>query len=156
MKNLVFILLFLLNLDCFAQQKRYDYSQVKTGKWFVQKTDTLDYGVEPYEGKPAFLLKRKFGNSKPASLAYPQKLNFKDGVIELDVVYPAGRSGYVGMAFHIKDNNHYETFYFRPGSSGTINAVQYIPKKKLNSIGGIMNRTNTRLKQPYPKTNGFM
>jgi hypothetical protein len=28
-----------------------------------------------------------------------------------------------------KDNHHYETVYFRPGSSGTINAIQYMPEK---------------------------
>ena len=130
MKNLFFFSLSFLMTNCFAQQKRYDYSHVKPGEWFVQKTDTLDYGIEQYEGKPAFVLKRKFGNSKSSSLAYPEKLNFKDGIIELDVASPGGKNGYVGIAFHIKDSHHYETLYFRPGSSGTINAVQYMPEKK--------------------------
>ena len=131
MKKLLFLFLSMLITNCFAQQKRYDYAQVKPGEWFVQKTDTVDFAMEQYEGKPALLLKRKIGNSKSVSLAFPKGLNFKDGIIELDIASPGGKNGYVGMAFHIKDSHHYETLYFRPGSSGTSNAVQYMPEKKL-------------------------
>jgi len=37
---------------------------------------------------------------------------------------------YIGLAFRIMDANHYESLYFRPASSNTINAVQYMPEKK--------------------------
>ena len=115
-----------------AQQKKpaHDYSAVKPAAWIIPKTDTLDYEQASYQGNKALLLKRKFGNSKSASVAYPKNLNFKDGTIELDIASPTGKNGYVGLAFRIKDQHHYETLYFRPGSSGTINAVQYMPEKK--------------------------
>jgi hypothetical protein len=115
-----------------AQRKKpdRDYSVIKPGEWVIPKTDTLDYEQAPYEGSPALLLKRKSANSKSASVAYPQDLNFKDGIIELDIASPTGKNGYVGLAFRIMDQHHYETLYFRPGSSGTINAIQYMPEKK--------------------------
>ena len=76
------------------------------------------------------LLKRNILNAKSASIAYPKHLDFKDGIIELDLASPVGSAGYIGLAFRIKDEQHYETLYFRPGYSGTINAVQYMPEKK--------------------------
>jgi hypothetical protein len=76
------------------------------------------------------LLKRNILNYKSASIAYPKDLNFKDGIIEADIASPGGSAGFVGLAFRIKDAHHYETVYFRPGSSGTGEAVQYMPEKK--------------------------
>ena len=113
-----------------AQVKALDYSTVRVSDWVTQKSDTLDYALGQYGGKPAFMLKRNVANSKSASLAYPKSLDFTDGTIELDIASPAGKQGFVGIAFHIQDSNHYETLYFRPGSSGTAEAVQYMPKKK--------------------------
>jgi hypothetical protein len=132
MKRYVLIFLFFITIRSYAQPKHQiiDYSIIKPSEWVIEKTDTLDYAVESYLGKPAFLLKRKFANSKSASLAYPKKLVLKDGIIELDIASPQGNYGFVGLAFHIRDLHHYETLYFRPGSSGTINAVQYMPEKK--------------------------
>lgn len=113
-----------------AQTKKLDYSVVKPADWVVLKNDTLDYALEDYKGRPAFLLKRKVGNFKGASIAYPKSLLFKDGVIELDIAVPAGKDGFAGIAFRIRDDAHYETLYFRPGSSGTGYAIQYMPKKQ--------------------------
>jgi hypothetical protein len=113
-----------------AQSTNIDYSVIKISDWVTQKSDTLDYAISEYGGSPAFILKRNFGNSKSASLAYPKNLDFKNGIIEFDVASPHGKEGFVGIAFHIRDSNHYETLYFRPGSSGTISAIQYMPKKK--------------------------
>jgi len=86
----------------------------------------------------AFMLIRKFGNSKSASIAYQKDLDFTNGSIELDIASPKRQTGFVGIAFHIQDSNHYETLYFRPGSSGTSEAIQYMPKRNRNSTGGIM------------------
>jgi hypothetical protein len=131
MKTLLFIPVLFMALHSAAQNQYFDYSSIKPALWVIPKTDTLDYALGNHAGKPALLLKRKFTNYKSASIAYPKKLNFKDGIIELDIAAPTGKAGYVGLAFRIRDAHHYETLYFRPGSSGTINAVQYMPEKKL-------------------------
>ena len=131
MKTLIFIPVLFMALQGAAQNQHFDYSSIKSALWVIPKTDTLDYALGNHAGKPALLLKRKFANYKSASVAYPKKLNFKDGIIELDIAAPTGKAGYVGLAFRIRDAHHYETLYFRPGSSGTINAVQYMPEKKL-------------------------
>ena len=131
MKTLLFIPVLFMALHSAAQNQYFDYSSIKPALWVIPKTDTLDYALGNHAGKPALLLKRKFANYKSASIAYPKKLNFKDGIIELDIAAPTGKAGYVGLAFRIRDAHHYETLYFRPGSSGTINAVQYMPEKKL-------------------------
>lgn len=131
MKTLLFIPVLFIALHSAAQNQHFDYSSIKPALWVIPKTDTLDYAFGNHAGKPALLLKRKFANYKSASIAYPKKLNFKDGIIELDIAAPTGKAGYVGLAFRIRDAHHYETLYFRPGSSGTINAVQYMPEKKL-------------------------
>jgi hypothetical protein len=95
----------------------------------MQKTDTLDYGFGAYLGKSAFFLKRTIANYKSGSVAYPKGFHFKDGIIDVDIAIPAGKDGFAGIAFRIKDEHHYKTVYFRPGSSGTINAIQYMPEK---------------------------
>jgi hypothetical protein len=133
MKKCLLILLLFATGSIFAQSKRaiHDYSVIDLAEWIIPKTDTLDYTQAEFAGQHALLLKRKFENYKSASVAYPKGLKFKNGIIELDIASPAGKAGYVGLAFRIRDQHHYETLYFRPGSSGTINAVQYMPEKKL-------------------------
>jgi len=128
-----FTVLLIASVSCgFAQQKPvvHNYSVIKPTEWVIPKNDTLDCAFDNYAGAKALLLKRKIQNYKGASIAYPKALNFKDGTIEMDLASPAGKNGFVGFAFRIKDAHHYETLYFRPGSSGTINAVQYMPEKK--------------------------
>jgi hypothetical protein len=130
-KNWFCIVLLLGVLKSNAQPGFVDYSTIKISNWVVtQRLDTIDYFFKEYAGKPAFLLTRKFGSPKTASIAYPKALDFTDGSIEADIASPVGKNGFVGLAFHIRDSNHYETLYFRPGSSGTGYAVQYMPKKK--------------------------
>jgi hypothetical protein len=107
-----------------------DYSNIQVSNWQTQRSDTVDYDQKVYLGKSAFIMTRKYGSPKGASLAYPKDLDFTDGTIDLDIAAPSGLNGFVGIAFHIQDSNHYETLYFRPGSSGTGYAVQYMPKKK--------------------------
>jgi hypothetical protein len=132
MKTYLLILSLLIANAIYAQQKlqTHNYTTIKPSEWIIPKTDTLNYAFDNYLGAKALILKRSIVNYKSASVAYPKTLNFKDGVIELDIAAPTGKAGYVGLAFRIKDQHHYETLYFRPGSSGTINAVQYMPEKK--------------------------
>ncbi len=125
------LFLFLANV-LYAQQphEMQDYTVIKQSKWIIPNNDTLAYAFSTYQGEKALLLKRNILNAKSASIAYPKHLDFKDGIIELDLASPVGSAGYIGLAFRIKDEQHYETLYFRPGYSGTINAVQYMPEKK--------------------------
>jgi len=118
--------------NAYAQPKPtvHNYSVIKPTDWTIPRTDTLDYAFGQYKGQNALLLKRKIDNYKSASTAYPKGLEFKDGIIELDAAWPGDKNGFVGLAFRIKDDHHYESVYFRPESSGTINAIQYMPEKK--------------------------
>jgi 3-keto-disaccharide hydrolase len=122
----------LMMYKSYAQQKNsnLNYSVIHPAEWVIPKDDTLSYAFEKYEAADALLLKRNFLNYKSASIAYPIGLDFKDGIIECDIACPAGKNGFAGVAFRIKDPHHYETLYFRPGSSGTANAIQYMPEKK--------------------------
>jgi hypothetical protein len=91
----------MITLGGCAQSKSVDYSTIKVSDWVTQKSDTLDYALGQYGGTPAFLLKRSFGNSKGASLAYPKDLDFTNGSIELDIASPNGKYGFVGIAFRV-------------------------------------------------------
>jgi hypothetical protein len=134
MKTIFNGLIFLMVSCTYAQHKSsvHNYSIINPSEWVIPRTDTLDYTFEPYQGQKALLMKRKFENYKSASIAYPKDLEFKDGIIEMDIAWPGKANGFVGLAFRIKDPHHYETLYFRPESSGTINAIQYMPEKKFD------------------------
>jgi hypothetical protein len=107
----------------------HDYTTIKPSEWIIPNSDGVSYSFETYAGAKALLLKKSFNNYKFGAVAYPKALNFKDGVIELDMASSNGQE-YLGLAFHIKDAHHYETLYFRPAGSNTINAIQYMPEKK--------------------------
>lgn len=132
MKQAIIILLLFAAITTHAQKegKAKDYTVIKSSDWIIPKNDTLDFEFSSYVGEKALRLKRTILNYKSASVAYPKNLDFKDGIIELDIASPAGKVGFVGLAFRIQDEHHYETLYFRPGSSNTPNAIQYMPEKK--------------------------
>ncbi len=111
-------------------QKTADYTVIKPSGWFIPKTDTVSCSFGEYKGQKALIMHRKFGNYKAGTVIYPKDLMFTDGSVEMDVAWGGKQGGYLGLAFRIKDPHHYETVYFRPESSGTINAVQYMPEKK--------------------------
>jgi len=125
-----------LLISCFlmaaCQQKQtvYSYKKINPSDWVLPGNDTLGYSFGQYLGKGALMMTRRFGNYKQASIAYPHKLNFKDGTIEADMAWQGKQGGYIGLAFRIKDAHHYQVVYFRPESTGTINAIQYMPEKK--------------------------
>lgn len=134
MKKLILIFALLNIAAAHAQQKYkvHDLSIINPKEWVIPQNDTLDLELGTYQQKKALLIKRKIDNYKSASLAYWPKLNFKDGIIELDLAFAGKGNGYIGLAFRIRDAHHYETVYFRPLSSGTINAIQYMPEKKVD------------------------
>lgn len=129
MKKNLTILLLAMTANAVAQQKVHDYSVIEPANWVFPKTSGFSYDLETYQGAKALMLKKNFNTPKSAFIAYPKDLNFRDGEIELDMASTTGND-YLGLAFRIQDAVHYETLYFRPASSGTINAVQYMPAKK--------------------------
>ncbi|HEY2581178.1 MAG TPA: hypothetical protein VGI43_05210 [Mucilaginibacter sp.] len=133
MKMLFISLLVLVSARTLEQKNEvHNYSVIKASEWIIPRNDTLDYAFGEYLGQKALLMKRKIENYKSASIAYPKNLKFMDGIIELDAAWPGDKNGFVGLAFRIKDAHHYETVYFRPESSGTINAMQYMPEKRFD------------------------
>jgi hypothetical protein len=67
---------------------------------------------------------------KPA-LLWANNVNFRNGVIELDIKGKDVRGeSFVGVAFHSRDNDHYDAIYFRPFNfldpERKDRAVQYI------------------------------
>ncbi|HVS94166.1 MAG TPA: hypothetical protein VHE59_19150 [Mucilaginibacter sp.] len=128
MKAFLFIILVSLATVAVAQTK-HDYTNIDGAKWIFPKISGFSYDFETYQGAKALVLKKNFNSPKAAFIAYPKDLNFKDGEIELDLASTTGQD-YLGLAFRIKDAHHYESLYFRPASSGTINAIQYMPEKK--------------------------
>jgi hypothetical protein len=112
-----------------SAQWTHKYTVIKFADWVMPRADGLSHSITTYQGAEGLMLKKNFNSPKEAFIAYPKDINFKDGEIELDMASTSGND-YLGLAFRIKDAQHYESLYFRPASSGTINAVQYMPEKK--------------------------
>jgi hypothetical protein len=128
MKTFFTILLLSVASIVIAQQK-HNYSNIEPSEWVIPNTGGQSYSFDTYQGAKALILRKNFNNYKFGSVAYRKELDFKDGEIELDMASTTGKD-FVGLAFRIMDAHHYETLYFRPSSSGTINAIQYMPEKK--------------------------
>lgn len=151
------MLLLVAAIKTHAQQKNrlYNLSVVNPKQWIIPKNDTLDYELGSFGGTKALLIKRKIQNYKSASLAYKPGINFKDGIIEMDVADMTPKGGFVGLAFRIRDAHHYETVYFRPGSSGTVNAIQYMPEKKAEFNWWDYESTKYQAKAILPQSKWF-
>jgi hypothetical protein len=59
-------------------------------------------------------------------LLYARGVDFRDGVIEADIAF-AANGVFFGLAFHVESPDQYEVIFFRPGASGTDQAIQYTP-----------------------------
>ena len=131
MKVLMSIILLTIADISIAQQKRkmHNYSTIQTAQWVLPNSDGVSSSMQTYKGSKALIIKKGFNNYKFGTVAYPKGLNFTDGEIELDMASSNGNE-YLGLAFRIQDGHHYQTLYFRPASTGTINAIQYMPEKK--------------------------
>jgi hypothetical protein len=64
-------------------------------------------------------------------VALASGVELRNGTIDFDIA-ATDKSENMGVAFHGRDLNHYEVIFFRAGSSGTIDAMQYSPG--LNSL----------------------
>jgi len=131
MRTLFSILLMLIVTDASIAQrhKTHNYSVIDTTQWIIPNSGGVSYSMETYKGARALMMRKNFADAKFGRVAYPKGLTFKDGEIELDMASTTGNE-YLGLAFRIKDAHHYQTLYFRPASTGTINAIQYMPEKK--------------------------
>ena len=129
MKILFFVLVVMATSIASAQQKIHNYINVKPEEWIIPNSGGVSYELSTYQDSKALIIKKNFNNYKFGCVAYPKTLNFKDGEIELDMASTTGND-FVGLAFRIQGPHRYETLYFRPASSGTINAIQYMPEKK--------------------------
>jgi hypothetical protein len=130
MKTFITALFLVIVNVSIAQQKHktHNYTVIKPAEWVIPNSGGQSYALDTYKGSKALIMKKDFNNYKFGSVAYPKGLNFKDGEIELDMASTTGKD-FVGLAFRIQDAHHYQTLYFRPASSGTINAIQYMPEK---------------------------
>ena len=131
MKTFLIILFLGIMGVSIAQQKskKRDYTIIKAAEWIIPNSDGVSCNMETYKGSKALIMKKNFDNYKFGTVAYPKDLNFTDGEIELDIASSNGKE-YLGLAFRIQDAHHYQALYFRPASTGTINAIQYMPEKK--------------------------
>ena len=130
MKTHLIILMMLLSGIAGAQKnKKHDYTNINPAEWVIPNSDGVSYKMDTYKGVKALIIKKDFNNYKFGAVAYPKGLMFTDGEIELDMASSNGKE-FLGLAFRIQDAHHYQTLYFRPGGSGTINAIQYMPEKK--------------------------
>ncbi len=77
-----------------------------------------EYTPEEYKGKQAIHLRKG-----PAVL---KEVQFRNGIIEYDVAFPAERV-FIGVSFRKQDNKNYEEFYMRSHQSGNPDATQYMP-----------------------------
>ncbi|MDO3627912.1 hypothetical protein [Mucilaginibacter sp. BT774] len=131
MKTLSLMILLAVASVSVAQQKSktHYYNPIETAQWVLPNSNGVSSSMQTYKGSKALIIKKSFNNYKFGAIAYPKDLNFTDGEIELDMASSNGQE-YLGLAFHIQDAHHYQTLYFRPASTGTINAIQYMPEKK--------------------------
>jgi hypothetical protein len=74
--------------------------------------------IVEFLGRPCFRMAR--------GLAFARGIEFQDGVIDVDMAAD-DRSRFLGVAFRIQSDDDYEVIFFRPGGSGTNQAVQYTP-----------------------------
>lgn len=122
------VFLFVLLAAC---QQAQHFSTIKPSEWVIPQNDSVTYSFGKYLGEAALLMHRRVRDYKAGTPVYPKALKFTNGTIEADIAWPPhDKGGYLGLAFRIKDPHHYETVYFRPEYSGSINAIQYMPEKE--------------------------
>ena len=156
MKTQLIIIIMLICGVTAAQQKTkvHNYSVIKTSEWVIPNSDGDSYSVDTYKSSKALIIKKSFNNYKFGAIAYPKDLNFTDGEIELDMASTTGQD-FVGLAFRIQDAHHYQALYFRPASSGTINAIQYMPEKKADFNWWDYEADKYQAKATLPATDWF-
>ena len=83
-------------------------------RWIA--TDSLRFTT--YHGRPSLYIDR--------GIALATGVEFREGSIEYDMATPKG-GNFMGAVFHATSAANSEVVFFRPGASGTMEAVQYAP-----------------------------
>ncbi len=79
-------------------------------------TDSIRF--ETHLGRPSVYINSGIAMSRTA--------RFRNGTLEFDMAATA-RTSNIGMAFRAAARDAFEVLFFRPGATGTIDAVQYAP-----------------------------
>jgi hypothetical protein len=87
------------------------------GGWVLPPGATL---IAPYRGREALWVRR---GPRP----FRRDIEFTEGTIEFDVA-PMPGATFIGVLFRRESRAEYETVFFRPGSNGQWDAVQYMPR----------------------------
>jgi hypothetical protein len=111
------VLLFALSAGSLDAQTATRELPGAEGEWVLPPGATL---IAPYRGREALWVR---GGPRP----YRQDIQFLEGTIEFDVA-PLPGASFVGVSFRRESRAQYETVYFRPGSNGQWDAVQYMPR----------------------------
>lgn len=74
--------------------------------------------IVEFQGRPSLRVSK--------GLFYVRGVEFRNGTIEVDMA-PGPNGRFLGIAFRVQSEDDYEVIFFRPGSSGTTQAVQYTP-----------------------------
>jgi hypothetical protein len=93
---------------------------VDVGNFKLDPTDRELHNGEIVE----FLGRRCMRVSK--GLFRARDVDFRDGTIEADIAF-AANGVFFGLAFRVESEDQYEVIFFRPGASGTNQAIQYTP-----------------------------
>lgn len=112
--KLTTILLFCTSL-CFAQSKtvKVDFTSLN---WKTVGSAT----VKNFDSKQCTSVSGGVG------MAYFDRINFQNGIIECDLYAPANKA-YMGIVFRVGSLSNFEYIYFQPHTSGKWDAVQYDP-----------------------------
>lgn len=106
------ILIFLFIANLYSQKTSVSF---KDSKW---KINAEAHQIETYKGQQCIHIDR-------GSAVLPE-VQFKNGIIEFDMVLPENRQ-FSGVWFRWQNETNYEEFYFRPHQSGKADATQYTP-----------------------------
>ncbi|WP_425237261.1 family 16 glycoside hydrolase [Ulvibacterium sp.] len=106
---------------------------IALGKGNAQKIDAEPKKWEAHNCKVSYTQGEMhiINEGKGSALLWINDLTFKNGTVELDVKgKDEGGNSFLGLAFHGKDNTHYEAVYFRPfnfkSEKKKENSIQYI------------------------------
>jgi hypothetical protein len=103
---------------CFAQQKSISMEEAN---WDIQGQK---FQFEEKDGKNSLYLER--------STAIAKEVDFKNGMVEFDILFPESRK-FIGFIWRVQKGNNFEEFYLRPHQSGNPDANQYTPVFNGNS-----------------------
>jgi hypothetical protein len=106
------LLCWILTTGSGAELKTIDLKAIAAGKGTNSIRMTLEW-IQDDLGKSAVAMKTTPGTD---GFALAPGLSFSNGVIEFDAKGKSGppQSNFMGIAFRIKDDGHYDSVYFRP------------------------------------------